>query len=242
VHIHLVIRTDTNKVDAFGYTKRMILNLLLDGSKTAGEIADRLHIQKSAVRIHLESLQTEQAVRSYFRIDRLGRGRPKKVYEITESGLELFPREYDAILSLLIQKIEQKEGHEYIKEVIKSIADDMANDIRDRIKKNSASDSFEESLNVLNSFSNELGFMSSVNKEDNIGTYSITSRNCVIHKVALSHQDVICNGLHSRMIERALDGKVNPNVRLKECIALGNNHSRHVIATTTNNNKDKLKP
>src|ERR671922_9050 len=103
----------------------MILNLLLDGSKTAGEIADKLHIQKSAIRTHLGSLQAEQTVKSYFRVERLGRGRPKKVYEITESGRE---------------------------------------------------------------------------------------------------------------------GKVNPNVQLKECIALGNNHSRHVIATTTNNNKDKLKP
>jgi DeoR family transcriptional regulator, suf operon transcriptional repressor len=233
---------DTNKAGTVGYTKRMILNLLLDGSKTAREIADKLQIQKSAVRIHLESLQTEQAVKSYFKIERLGRGRPRKVYEITESGLELFSRKYDGILSLLIQKIEEKEGHEYIKKVVKSIADNMANDIRDRIKRSSVSDSFEESLNVLNSFSNELGFMSSVNKEDDIDTYSITSRNCVIHKVALSHQDIICNGLHSRMIEKALDGKVNPNVQLKECIALGNNYSRHVIATTTNNNKDKLKP
>ena len=80
----------------------MILNLLLDGSKTAGEIADTLHIQKSTIRAHLASLQTEQTVKSYFRVERLGR--PKKVYEITESGRELFPRRYDMILSLLIQE------------------------------------------------------------------------------------------------------------------------------------------
>jgi predicted ArsR family transcriptional regulator len=61
---------------SIGHTKSMILNLLLDSSKTAGEIADKLEIQKSAVRIHLESLQLEQVVRSYFRIERLGR--PKK--------------------------------------------------------------------------------------------------------------------------------------------------------------------
>lgn len=49
VHV-LVIGTDRGKkVDPFGDTKRMILNLLLDGSKTAGEIADKLKIQKSAI-------------------------------------------------------------------------------------------------------------------------------------------------------------------------------------------------
>ena len=219
---------DTNKEDILGHTKRMILNLLLDGSKTAGEIADKLQIQKSAVRIHLDSLQTEQAVKSYFRIERLGR--PKRVYEVTEIGRELFPRKYDMILSLLIQKVEEKEGHEYVKNMIASIADNMANNIQDRIKKDNASDSLEKSLKILNSYSNELGFMSSLHKENDIDTYSITSRNCIVHKVALSHQDAICNGLHSRIIEKALDGKVNPNVQLKECIALGDHYSRHIIS------------
>jgi predicted ArsR family transcriptional regulator len=53
----------------------MILNLLLYGSKTIREIADKLQIQKSAIRIHLESLHIEQAVGSHFKIERLGRPR-----------------------------------------------------------------------------------------------------------------------------------------------------------------------
>jgi predicted ArsR family transcriptional regulator len=158
----------------------------------------------------------------------------QKKYELTESGRELFPRKYDMVLSLLIEKIEEKEGQEYVKNVITSIADNMANDIQDKIRKNNASGSFERSLNILNSFSNELGFISSVNKEDDIGAYSLISRNCILHKVALRHQDAICNGLHSMMIEKALDGKVNPGVELKECIALGNNYSRHIITATIN--------
>jgi predicted ArsR family transcriptional regulator len=140
------------------------------------------------------------------------------------------------ILSLLIQKIEEKEGHEYVKDVIASIADSIANEIRERIKKSNTSGSLEKSLKILNSFSNELGFMSSVNKEDNdgIGNYSVISRNCSVHKVALGHQDVICNGFHTRMIEKALDGKVNLDVQLKECIALRDNYSRHIISTRAN--------
>jgi DeoR family transcriptional regulator, suf operon transcriptional repressor len=225
---------DEKKADAIGHTKRMILNLLLDGSKTAGEIADKLQIQKSAVRIHLESLQAEQTVRSYFRIERLGR--PKKVYELTESGRELFPRKYDMILSLLIQKIEEKEGHEYVRDVIESIADNIANDIRDKIRKSNVSN-ISNSLEILNVASNEIGFMSSLHKEGD-STNSLISRNCVLYNVALSHQDAICNGLHSRMIEKALDGKVNPDVQLKECIALGSSYSKHVIAI--NKKKDRL--
>ena len=212
-----------------GDTKEMILNLLLEGPKTAGEIANKLKIQKSAIRTHLESLQTEQSVTSYFKIEKLGR--PRKVYELTESGRELFPRRYDLVLSLILQEIESAKGHEYVKKMIESIADKIANDIHERIKKGSSN--FEESIRILNSVSNEMGFMSSFYEEaDNNGsrsTYSILSRNCIVHKAAVRHQDAICHGLHDRMIQKSLDGKINAKVQLKECIALGDKHSRHII-------------
>jgi predicted ArsR family transcriptional regulator len=217
-------------------TKELILNLLLEGSKTAGEIADMLKIQKSAIRTHLESLQTEQSVKSYFKIERLGR--PRKVYELTESGRELFfPRRYDLVLSLVLQEIESTKGHEYMKKIVESIADILSQDIREKIKKSSSS-SLEESIRILNSASNELGFMSSLYKEDEADndnggssspTYSIISHNCIVHKAAIRHQDAICHGFHDRILQKSLNGKMGAKVQLKECIALGDKYSRHII-------------
>jgi predicted ArsR family transcriptional regulator len=140
------------------------------------------------------------------------------------------------ILSLLIKKVEEKEGHGYAKEMIRSIADNVANDIQDRIKKSNNFDNFEESLNIINLASNEIGFMSSLYKEDDesgsSSTYSLVSRNCAVYKIAVSHQDIICHGFHDRVIEKSLGGgKVNARVQLKECIALGDNYSRHIITT-----------
>jgi predicted ArsR family transcriptional regulator len=90
-------------------------------------------------------------------------------------------------------------------------------------------------IEILNSISNEMGFMSSLYKDDgdggnNSNSYSIISHNCIVHKVAVSNQDAICNGFHSSLIQKALEGKINPRVQLKECIALGDNYSRHAIA------------
>ena len=209
-------------------TKELILQLLLEGSKTAGEIADKLKIQKSAIRTHLESLQTEQSVKSYFKIERLGR--PRKVYELTESGREFFPRRYDLVLSLVLQEIESTKGHEYMKKIVESIADKMSQDIREKIKKSSSS--LEESIKILNSVSSELGFMSSFYKKedkDDNNTYSIVSNNCIVHKIAIRHQDAICHGFHDRLIQKSLDGKMGAKVQLKECIALGDKYSRHII-------------
>ena len=102
----------------------------------------------------------------------------------------------------------------------------MAQDIQDKIKNSSAS--VEESVRILNLASNEMGFMSSFYKEVD-STYSVVSRNCIVYKVALSNQDAICHGFHDRIIQKALEGKINPKVQLKECIALGDNYSRHII-------------
>ena len=65
-----MIADEKEKEDAPDDTRQVILNLLLDGPKTAGQIADKLKIQKSAVRSHLETLRAERSIRSYFRAEK----------------------------------------------------------------------------------------------------------------------------------------------------------------------------
>ncbi|HET7147026.1 MAG TPA: hypothetical protein VFI73_00875, partial [Candidatus Nitrosopolaris sp.] len=69
--------------------------------------------------------------------------------------------------------------------------------------------------------------------------YSLISRNCILHKIAWDHQDAICHGLHDRIMQKTLGGRVNADVELKECIALGNNYSRHIITNKSVEAKDK---
>lgn len=223
-----------------GGSKQKVLELLLDGPRSAGELADKLDIQKSAARVHLESLQAEGHVKSRFKIEKLGR--PRKVYELTDFGRELFPRKYDLMLNLLLKKITEKEGgRQEAKRLVESVADSIAADIRSRIEKNNSTGDLQEALKVLNSVSNELGFLSTVSKEalagektSNTGrTFSLESKNCILHKVAMENQDTICHGLHDRIILKSLGGKSSVNVELKECMALGDSFCRHIIGTRT---------
>jgi DeoR family transcriptional regulator, suf operon transcriptional repressor len=222
----LTARRDAKTLSFPRNTKNLILNILLDGSKSIGEIAAKLQIQKNAIRNHLETMEREEVVKSYFKTEKVGR--PKKVYEITTNGRELFPRKYDTILSLLIQKIEDNQGHEYVKKIMMSIADTMASEISDKISKGNTSGNFRKSLTILNAWSNDIGFMSSLHKESD-GSYSIVSHNCIVHKAAIAHQEAICQGFHNTLIQKALGGVMKPTVQLKECIALGDNYSRHSI-------------
>lgn len=213
---------------SFGETKDKILKMLLDGPKSSVEIADKLQIQKSAVRSHLESLQSEKVVTSYFKLNIDRMGRPRRVYELTENGRELFTRKYEEILSLILKKISEISGQEELRKIVESIADEIGAEIKLKIQKNGINN-LEDRLKMLNLLSDELGFVSSLRKERD-GSFYVTSKNCILHKVALKNQDIICHGLHDRMIRKALEEENSDiKVELKDCIALGSNFSRHKI-------------
>lgn len=214
-----------------GETKERTLELLLDGSKSAGEVAERLQIQKSAARVHLESLQSLRAVRSKFKIEKMGR--PKKVYELTEKGREFFPRKYDLFLNLVLDKIAGKKGQAEVREIIESIAEDIASGIRAKINKknnHTTPHNIEQSLKIINDATNQMGFASSLERDEKDDSFYIQSKNCILHKVASANQDMICHGLHDKIISKALEGnKPDARIELKECMALGSEYCRHNI-------------
>ena len=179
-------------------------------------------------RVHLESLQSLGAVKSKFKIEKMGR--PKKVYELTEKGREFFPRKYDLFLALIINKIAGKKGEAEAREIIESIAEDIASGIRTKIDKNNHNlDDLEHSLKVINDASNQMGFASSLGREEKDNSFYIQSKNCILHKVASANQDMICHGLHDKIISKSLAGNSDARVELKECMALGNEYCRHII-------------
>jgi DeoR family suf operon transcriptional repressor len=220
------------EVGTIGETKERILELLLGGPKSASEIAEKLQIQKSAARVHLESLQSLRAVRSKFKIEKMGR--PKKVYELTEKGRELFPRKYDLFLTLILNKIAGRKGEAEAREIIESIAEDIASDIRAKVDKNNQqSNDLEQSLKIINDASNQMGFASTLERDEKDDLFYIQSKNCILHKVASANQDMICHGLHDKIISKSLAGNSDARVELKECMALGNEYCRHIIRSGT---------
>lgn len=229
------IQDDVSNV---GQTKEKILELLLGGSKSAGEVAEKLQIQKSAARVHLESLKSLGATKSKFQIEKMGR--PKKVYELTEKGRELFPRKYDLFLNLVLNKIAGKKGEEEAREIVESVADDIASGIRAKIIENNSGGNLEQSLRIINDASNEMGFVSSLEKDEKDNSYCIQSKNCILYKVASNNQKMVCHGLHDKIISKSLDdGKSGARVELKECMALGNEYCRHIIKGNSEKSDDK---
>ncbi len=182
--------------------------------RTAGEIASILNIQVSAVRKHLEALKRLEIVGVKYL--KSGIGRPKKFYLLTESGRELFPRQYHTLLNAVIGRMLEDKDTAYAESVIKDIAVVLAT----KMSNGKESDSIEHLIDQLSDF----GFESSLRQTKD--SYEIISRNCPLYKTASAYQKLVCHGLHDEIIRSATGVQ---DVKLDKCMVLGDPVCVHSI-------------
>jgi len=98
-----------------GQVARLILEL---GPATAATLSGRLGLTPAAIRRHLENLLADgmiemRTARSY---GNRGRGRPAKVFVITDAGRSAFEHTYDDLATSALRFIEQTAGPEAVAE------------------------------------------------------------------------------------------------------------------------------
>nr|WP_239075401.1 ArsR family transcriptional regulator [Planosporangium flavigriseum] len=94
-------------------TRDRVAQLLLQyGSATTSELSDTLGLSCAAIRRHLDAMLSEGQVEARERPVRgpRGRGRPAKVFSLTESARESFPHAYDDLASAALRWIAQHDG------------------------------------------------------------------------------------------------------------------------------------
>lgn len=94
-------------------TRRRVVDLILhDGPQTARQLAERLQLTPAAVRRHLTGLLDEGVLTS--REERVygarGRGRPSKVFVLTDVGRAEFKQSYDALAIAALRRLSQEVG------------------------------------------------------------------------------------------------------------------------------------
>lgn len=77
--------------------RRVVRSILVEGPSTAAALGERLDLTPAAVRRHLDQLVEDGAIeaRDPRPHDRRGRGRPAKVFALTERGRQTFDQKYD---------------------------------------------------------------------------------------------------------------------------------------------------
>jgi predicted ArsR family transcriptional regulator len=98
--------------------ERVARSILEEGPSTAAVLASRLDLTPAAVRRHLDHLTTEGAVEA--RDARSagttrGRGRPAKVFALTESGRDRFDQQYDDLAVQALRFLAETGGDEALR-------------------------------------------------------------------------------------------------------------------------------
>jgi DeoR family transcriptional regulator, suf operon transcriptional repressor len=201
-------------------TRGRIIEELAVAPRTARDLAEKLGIQESAARGHLDRLEERGLVIPTFR--REGVGRPRKRYLLSPQGQELFPRRYEMLLDSVMEEILEREGEGYASKLFAEAARRMASQI---VKKVPPKGPTVDRAKALASALNELGFRCTV-EQSPTGELKIVRTNCVFRHSALTHAYLVCDVFDKHLTE-ALLGQVG--VDLKDSISRGGMRCTHLI-------------
>lgn len=89
------------------------------GPSTAAELADRLRLTAAGIRRHLAALAEQGLIEA--REQRVygarGRGRPAKVFALTNHGRSAFPQGYDELALQALQFLSERDGSNAVREL-----------------------------------------------------------------------------------------------------------------------------
>lgn len=100
-------------------SRRVARSLLALGPATAPELAERLGMTPAGVRRHLDSLEADGLIQSGERpafgpSPTRGRGRPPRVYSVTEVGRDAFDQAYDDLAASALRFLHENGGSEAV--------------------------------------------------------------------------------------------------------------------------------
>ncbi len=109
---------------------RVARSLLVDGPATAPQLAERLGMTPAGVRRHLDSLEAEGLLTAGERpafgpAPTRGRGRPPKVYSVTEAGRDTFDNSYDDLAMAALRFLQDTGGPDAVAAFAQRRAEDL---------------------------------------------------------------------------------------------------------------------
>ncbi len=132
-----------------GRTRHEVARLLLEqGPLSAAEVAEQLGISATAVRRHLDALvaDNEAQTRQAPRRGRRGRGRPAKLFLLTEQGRARFGHAYDDLAVSAIRFLAEHAGEQAVKAFAERRVSALVGPYREAVTRHSGVASRAEAL------------------------------------------------------------------------------------------------
>jgi predicted ArsR family transcriptional regulator len=184
--------------ERMGGTREQILMLLRrHGRLSAPQLADRLDMTAVGVRRHLDRLERDGLVTA--KVEKPKRGRPAAIYQLTDAGLETFPRHYDE-LALEALAFVKRHDASLLSQFLAWRNERLAASYADRIDGATLAERTEALAGVLS----EQGFMAEV--EPAPGGLRLCQHNCTVEHLATELPDLCAS--EAKLFERLLGSPV----------------------------------
>lgn len=166
-------------------TREKVLRTLLAQPRiTINDLAENVGINPISVRHHISSLQAESLVDS--EEERHGVGRPRRVYFLTEAGIEKFPTRYVRLTVRLLEQLKETMPAHMVSSLFTQLAEGLAADYASHPELRKAG--MEQRLDLVKSLLSQEGFM--IEWEEDGDQFLIHETSCPYYHVGQNHPEV----------------------------------------------------
>ena len=169
-----------------GTRERVVRSILAHGPSTVAELGDRLGLTTAAIRRHLgvlcdAGLVTSREQRVY---GQRGRGRPAKVFLLTDSGRASFPQAYDRLATQAIDLLVETSGPQ----ALTSLARQRTRDIEAAYESLRAERPDAGEVDLLAEALNRVGYVTSI--EPVASGEQLCQHHCPVAHVAAKYPEL----------------------------------------------------
>lgn len=183
---------------------KILAHLQRHGEAAIKELEEVLGVSTTAVREHLTNLQARELVAT--RLVRRGPGRPHLAYFLTPKAQELFPKEYDTLINLLLRELTQRAGPDQLQNILDAVGARLAEEYRAGV----AGEQLHERLAALRAELESRGIPADIQPAgDGLSLFA-----CPYLDVAQEHA-AVCR-MEQRMLEQVLGEKLHLEGRIRE--------------------------
>jgi predicted ArsR family transcriptional regulator len=166
-------------------TRDLVLKTLLTRQRcTINELAEAVGINPISVRHHVTKLEASGLITSDE--ERHGVGRPRRLYFLTEKGMEQFPTRYLKLTIRLLAQLKETLPQPMVNELFSQVANELIEDYSSELELENLP--LEERLDIVKKLLQDEGFtMEWERKEDG---YLIRETSCPYYHVGQSHPEI----------------------------------------------------
>jgi DeoR family suf operon transcriptional repressor len=162
--------------------ERVLQTMLVRQRCTINELAQAVEINPISVRHHVTRLMADGLVASDE--ERHGVGRPRRVYYLTEEGLERFPTRYLRLTIRLLEQLKETMPRPLVNQLFAQMADDMVTEYETEVK----GMGMEQRLDLVTQLLGQEGFKVAWERQGD--EYLIREINCPYYHIGQNHPEV----------------------------------------------------